>query len=68
MMCSYTDHRITRADIESCVINDLGIEIGSEAATNEILVFVCGPPPMIQEVCDTFSSLGIENVRYEKWW
>lgn len=59
---------MTKADIENCLTSNLNVQIGSQAAKNETLVYVCGPCPMIQHVQEIFSSLEIDNLFYEKWW
>ncbi|XP_037046164.1 oxidoreductase NAD-binding domain-containing protein 1-like isoform X2 [Bradysia coprophila] len=60
--------RITKADIESCLTNNLNVNVGSEEANKQTIVYLCGPPPMIEQVREIFSALGIEKVFYEKWW
>lgn len=36
----------------------------------EALFYVCGPPPMIRDVLDMLSDLGVPDsrVKYEQWW
>ncbi|KAJ6643265.1 Oxidoreductase NAD-binding domain-containing protein 1, partial [Pseudolycoriella hygida] len=59
--------RITKADVESCLMNNLQVRIGTEEANEKTLVYVCGPPPMIEDVQDILKSLAIENLLLEKW-
>lgn len=59
--------RITKAEVERCLTNNLKLKIGSEEL-NQTTVYLCGPPPMIENVLEILGSLGIDNVLYEKWW
>lgn len=38
--------------------------------SHDLMVFICGPPPMIHSLEEMLVSVGVqkEKVRYEKWW
>lgn len=41
-----------------------------DEVTYDLMVFICGPPPMIHSLEEMLVSVGVqkEKVRYEKWW
>lgn len=64
------DGRINKSDISRALTTFLNLRVGlNDVNENSLFVYICGPPPMIQDVDDILKSLGVtNNVFYEKWW
>ncbi|XP_062615355.1 src substrate cortactin-like [Saccostrea cucullata] len=54
-------HRICREDIQSQV---------EKMKSHDLIVFICGPPPMIHDMENILESVGVprQRIQYEKWW